>query len=292
MGCEKDEPLPEASFSISKTTAKVNEEISFINQSKNATEYIWDFGDETYSTYQNPIHTYSKSGTYSVNLMAIGKGGKDTKEQSISITIPDPEWLIYDDGIYEGNIEAQPEYFYFLVLFDKPESWPKVNVTKVKIKFSSPGSIKLSCWNTIYSDGAYYPNSQMYSEENVVVTDGWNEWSVDWVLEDDNFIVGYFQPNSYDPNLYFDISNPDLRSYLLFYDYGLVAYLFTDVDWAIKVYVQYYEVNNKNEKPVGKWIDGTFSMKNVKSTNIQNVDKPNIKKTISFHKFKELNLKD
>lgn len=42
----------------------------FINYSKDANNYIWDFGDGESSTESNPTHTYAKSGKYTVTLNA------------------------------------------------------------------------------------------------------------------------------------------------------------------------------------------------------------------------------
>lgn len=48
-----------------------NQEISFLNNSANSTNYFWNFGDGNTSTFENPVHTYSSSDTYTVTLMAI-----------------------------------------------------------------------------------------------------------------------------------------------------------------------------------------------------------------------------
>ena len=54
--------------------------VMFVNLSKNADTFLWDFGDGTTSIESNPLHTYSRSneGTvrYTVLLVASGPGGK------------------------------------------------------------------------------------------------------------------------------------------------------------------------------------------------------------------------
>ncbi len=47
----------------------------FTNLSRNATNYIWDFGDNAGSGDENPTHTYLQSGQYSVKLTAFDKNG-------------------------------------------------------------------------------------------------------------------------------------------------------------------------------------------------------------------------
>ncbi|MFH2096358.1 MAG: C25 family cysteine peptidase [Bacteroidota bacterium] len=44
--------------------------VTFTNNSTNATSYLWDFGDGNTSTDENPVHTYTANGTYTVTLTA------------------------------------------------------------------------------------------------------------------------------------------------------------------------------------------------------------------------------
>jgi len=62
---------PTANFTASSTTGCIgSNSISFNNFSINATNYIWDFGDGTFSTQANPTHTYTSTGVYTVKLIA------------------------------------------------------------------------------------------------------------------------------------------------------------------------------------------------------------------------------
>jgi len=66
---------PVASFAADQTNAIAGVTlITFTNQSSNATNYIWDFGDSNTSTNANPSHTYTTSAVYTVTLTAIGSG--------------------------------------------------------------------------------------------------------------------------------------------------------------------------------------------------------------------------
>ena len=52
-----------------------NAEVTFLNQSENASNFLWDFGDGNYSSEENPIHNYEQPGMYYVTLTATdGKG--------------------------------------------------------------------------------------------------------------------------------------------------------------------------------------------------------------------------
>ena len=58
--------------------------IAFTNQSLFSDSLIWDFGDGQISYEQNPVHTYSQIGTYSVCLHATSVCGHDNYCDSIS----------------------------------------------------------------------------------------------------------------------------------------------------------------------------------------------------------------
>lgn len=61
---------------------------SFADESTNQpTEWLWDFGDNTTSTDQNPTHEYSVSGTYEVCLTATNEGGSSTICQSVVVIV-------------------------------------------------------------------------------------------------------------------------------------------------------------------------------------------------------------
>ena len=59
-------PTPVADFEY----AGMGLTIDFTNTSTNATSYLWDFGDGSTSTENNPSHTYTDAGTYQVSLLA------------------------------------------------------------------------------------------------------------------------------------------------------------------------------------------------------------------------------
>ncbi|MDA7502314.1 PKD domain-containing protein [Chitinophagales bacterium] len=62
--------------------------IQFTDQSVNVpTEWLWDFGDETTSTEQNPIHSYNESGNFTVTLTATNDVGTDVSEIEIVVDI-------------------------------------------------------------------------------------------------------------------------------------------------------------------------------------------------------------
>lgn len=73
---------PLANFMLDAQDFKAPTSITFLNDSKKAEAYIWDFGDGNTSTEVTPNHRYILSGNYVVSLKAL-KGKKEnvmTKE--------------------------------------------------------------------------------------------------------------------------------------------------------------------------------------------------------------------
>ena len=69
-------PKPQAGFTYSP--AEINNdmpEVSFSDQSLNASSYHWDFGDGTYSDLKNPLHKYQIVGPLSVVEMVYNQYG-------------------------------------------------------------------------------------------------------------------------------------------------------------------------------------------------------------------------
>jgi PKD repeat protein len=101
VSCEEDvKPLPQAAstFTASKTTAKIGEEIIFTNASENATSFRWSFGDGTTSKEISPKKVYESSGAFTVSLLSTGAGGSTISSSTITI-LPDPR-------IYFTEIDA------------------------------------------------------------------------------------------------------------------------------------------------------------------------------------------
>jgi PKD repeat protein len=77
--------LPTADFSSNATSGYAPLAIKFTDLSKNATSWNWKFGDGTNSTQQNPTHTYSSAGNYTVNLTATNINGTASKTSIIAV---------------------------------------------------------------------------------------------------------------------------------------------------------------------------------------------------------------
>ena len=71
---------PIANFTASPTSGVTPLGVTFTDQSTwTPSSWQWDFGDNTTSNVQNPVHTYNNTGDYTVTLTASNAGGSDVK---------------------------------------------------------------------------------------------------------------------------------------------------------------------------------------------------------------------
>lgn len=77
-------PVPTANFTYSGEVIAPST-ITFNNSSSNATRYFWNIGNNRTSGEENPTHTFSQSGVYSVKLTATGSGGSSTITKEVKI---------------------------------------------------------------------------------------------------------------------------------------------------------------------------------------------------------------
>ena len=79
---------PVASFTGTPTTGKAPLIVTFTDTStNNPTSWSWNFGDGSADTSQNPSHTYSSAGNYTVALTAINSAGSNLSTRSGYITV-------------------------------------------------------------------------------------------------------------------------------------------------------------------------------------------------------------
>jgi hypothetical protein len=74
-------PTATASFTTSGNV------VTFSNSSSNATSYSWDFGDQTNSSAQNPVHAFAGNGSYNVVLTATNGNCSDTTHLTVVLSV-------------------------------------------------------------------------------------------------------------------------------------------------------------------------------------------------------------
>ncbi len=84
--------IPIAQFSASPITGATPLNVTFKDTSINIpTSWLWDFGDNTTSVIQHPVHSYANAGTFSVTLTSTNAAGKslpNTKTSFITVSTP------------------------------------------------------------------------------------------------------------------------------------------------------------------------------------------------------------
>lgn len=81
---------PTVSFSTVKTGLTVQFKNASTDADGDTLVYVWDFGDGSTSSVKNPVHTYTKAGSYSV-ILKVTDGKSDAKELTQTITVADVE---------------------------------------------------------------------------------------------------------------------------------------------------------------------------------------------------------
>ena len=97
---------PVSNFSANVTSGDIPLSVNFTDLSQNSpTSWLWDFGDGSTSTDQNPTHTYASSGIYNVSLNATNVGGSNVCTQFSYITATlTPVSIPYDYSAYGDYI--------------------------------------------------------------------------------------------------------------------------------------------------------------------------------------------
>ena len=85
IGYSKPKPM----FSATPTTAQDSVTVKFTDLSTGViTSRLWNFGDSTaFDTTKNPVHTFTKPGSYTVTLTVTGPGGTNSSVQAAYIYV-------------------------------------------------------------------------------------------------------------------------------------------------------------------------------------------------------------
>lgn len=90
MGCVKSDTItitfnevPSANFTYGNVSGLSR--LTFSSPGTAANDYLWDFGDGSGSTVQNPTHLFAGAGTYTVTLIVSNDCGADTISQQVEV---------------------------------------------------------------------------------------------------------------------------------------------------------------------------------------------------------------
>ena len=167
--------IPSATFSIAPERGQIEGEIQFTNASYGGSgnfTYVWDFGDGTTSTEENPKHVYNEKGIFVVSLTITDSSGRSNLyRKTIEITdkviekwsfdMTDPSWgaqatggsnmtpsVDTDGTIYIGTGDGSNGKLFAInpdgnkkwITFNDPTTgfWNKGNAANAKMRSVSP----------------------------------------------------------------------------------------------------------------------------------------------------------
>jgi PKD repeat protein len=167
---------PTAEFVGSPTAGDAPLTVDFTDQSTgNPTSWDWDFGDGGTSTAQNPSHTYTMAGTYTVALTATNTCGSDTETKVDYITVTEPSV----NEMHVHNIVVTKSSFW----------WFSRGIATVTI-YDQGGSPVPSA--TVYGSFSGPLSQNMSGSTNasgqVTFTSSWSSGSGEWCFEVTNVV--------------------------------------------------------------------------------------------------------
>ncbi|AKB31509.1 hypothetical protein MSSIH_0819 [Methanosarcina siciliae HI350] len=185
---------PVANFSTSPASGYAPLTVKFTDQSTGSpTSWNWDFGDGTNATDQNPTHTYSTAGNYTVTFTASNAAGNSTVTGIVSVTPPeDSEEIVSEIEVSDNRLrEASPDTVYKSSSFVDVGSIDVVGRYRDVIQFDlSEYNSDSQITNAVLSLYWYYPEGKTRPEDTVIEiyrpASAWNSDYVSWNKRDKN----------------------------------------------------------------------------------------------------------
>jgi len=83
MSCGR---LPKPRFSwFPEKAMEQGDSIRFLNESKRADDFLWEFGDGRQSHLESPVHAYDSTGIFQVKLWAMNDQGENVQVEALVI---------------------------------------------------------------------------------------------------------------------------------------------------------------------------------------------------------------
>lgn len=130
-------------------------EIEFINESTNAENYLWDFGDGATSNEASPKHNYQNPGNFTVKLIASNKDDNDEITENIKIiqglsSAPSANFSISTDNpciapckVRFTNTSVNAERYEWK--FEGATN-PTSDRSNPRVTYDNPGTFEVSLW--------------------------------------------------------------------------------------------------------------------------------------------------
>jgi len=157
-----NEPVPAADFSADPVEGDMPVEVHFTDLSTgNITAWAWDFGDGGQSAEQNPVHTYSSSGNFTVTLVVTGPGGSTEEVKESYITVSDP-----NSGV--ENYKSVPQKFCLYQNYPNPFN----GYTVIKYDIAEPSNVMVSVYSMMGKKVAELVNGYKQKGNYTVIWNG------------------------------------------------------------------------------------------------------------------------
>ncbi|WP_440945625.1 PKD domain-containing protein [Methanosarcina sp. T3] len=132
---------PVTSFSASRTSGKAPLTVSFTDQSTGSpASWKWFFGDGSDSTEKNPVHTYNKSGNYTVALTTTNEGGSNKVQKTNYISVVSES----------GTVTSNPGY---IIPFTAFSATPTTGSMPLTVSFTDQSTGSPASWKWNFGDG-------------------------------------------------------------------------------------------------------------------------------------------
>ena len=209
------------------------------------------------------------AGSYQATLQINSNGGGAQLRLLGYIGAVTGQWLTHLNSAPETAYTPLPSDYYFLTRFEKPTDFTDYKISRVRVKlFSLYGvydPIQLLCFSLISQGGYWFPDVQyglLHYTPELNAESGWNEWTVDWPLNQETFAVGYFQKDyaaPIYPQPYYSTPGAAGYSYRVFqHPQGyFIIELLAAWEWCIEVYVEPVFSRNSANSVVGTGLKPT-----------------------------------
>ena len=129
-------PIPlVADFGSNTNSENLPLNVAFTDKSTGSpTAWNWSFGDKTYSTAQNPVHTYSAKGNYAVSLKVTNDAGSNTTTKTDYIIVSTPTPTPIPVASFSSNVTSG----------NKP----------LTVSFTDTSTNSPTAWSWTFGDGA------------------------------------------------------------------------------------------------------------------------------------------
>lgn len=78
--------IPTVEFTHERQIVETGDEVAFVSNHTDADTFLWEFGDGVASTQENPTHTYTTTGEFTVSLTVTSSTG-DTANSTSTVTV-------------------------------------------------------------------------------------------------------------------------------------------------------------------------------------------------------------